>query len=64
MSPETLFQAANSMALIGWVALALSPLAPRALALLGGLVIPLVLSAGYAAIVLSHWSSAQSPRGI
>jgi hypothetical protein len=59
MSPETLFQAANSMALIGWVALALSPLAPRALALLGGLVIPLVLSAGYAAIVLSHWSSAQ-----
>ena len=59
MSPDVLFQAANSLALLGWMALAPGPLAPRALGLVGGVVIPLVLSGGYAAIVLSHWSSGQ-----
>lgn len=59
MSPDALFQAANSMALVGWLALALGPLAPRAMGLLGGVAVPLVLSGGYAAIVLSHWSSGQ-----
>jgi len=59
MSPDALFQIANSLALLGWMALALGPLAPRALGLVGGVAIPLVLSGGYAAIVLSHWSSGQ-----
>lgn len=59
MSPDTLFQIANSLALLGWIGLALGPMAPRALALVGGVAIPLVLSGGYAAIVLSHWSSGQ-----
>jgi hypothetical protein len=59
MSPDVLFQAANSMALLGWLALALGPLAPRAMGLVGGVAVPLVLSGGYAAIVLSHWSSGQ-----
>jgi hypothetical protein len=59
MSPDALFQAANSMALLGWLALALGPLAPRAMGLVGGVAVPLVLSGGYAAIVLSHWSSGQ-----
>jgi|688.fasta_scaffold105350_3 hypothetical protein len=59
MSPEALFQVANSMALLGWIALALGPLAPRAMGLVGGVAIPLVLSGGYAVIVLSHWSSGQ-----
>ena len=47
------------MALTGWIALALGPVAPRVLGLVGGVAIPLVLSGGYAAIVLSHWSSGQ-----
>ena len=51
MSPDALFQAANSMALLGWLALALGPLAPRAMGLVGGVAVPLVLSGGYAAIV-------------
>jgi hypothetical protein len=59
MSPDALFQIANPIALAGWIALALSPLAPRALGLLAGTAVPLVLSAGYAAIVLAHWSSGQ-----
>lgn len=36
MGPEALFQVANSMALLGWIALALGPLAPRAMGLVGG----------------------------
>jgi hypothetical protein len=59
MSPDGLFQIANQTALVGWGALALSPLAPRLLVVLGGVVLPLVLSAGYTAIVLAHWASGQ-----
>jgi hypothetical protein len=59
MNPDALFQVANPIALVGWIALALSPLAPRALGLLAGTVVPIVLSAGYAALVLVHWSSGQ-----
>lgn len=63
MNPDTLFQVANPLALAGWIALALAPVAPRALGLLAGAVVPLVLSAGYAAIVLAHWSSAEGGFG-
>ena len=59
MTPDALFQVANPIALAGWLALAFSPLAPRALGLLGGAVVPLVLSSGYVALVLAHWSSGQ-----
>lgn len=59
MTPDVLFQAANALALVGWLALALGPLAPRAMGLVGGMAVPLVLSGGYAAVVLSHWSAGQ-----
>jgi len=58
MSPDALFQIANPLALLGWVALVLSPLAPRAALLLAGVVVPLVLSVGYAALVMAFWSGA------
>lgn len=60
MSPDGLFQIANQTALVGWGALALSPLAPRLLVVLGGVVLPLLLSAGYTAIVLAHWSTGRA----
>jgi len=59
MNPDEWFQLANSIALAGWLTLALSPLAARLLHVLGGTVIPLVLSVGYAAIVLAHWAGGQ-----
>jgi hypothetical protein len=59
MSPDALFEVANPIALAGWIALIFSPLAPRALGLLGGTAIPIVLSGGYAAIVLAHWASGE-----
>lgn len=58
LSPDAAFQFANPVAVIGWVALLLSPLAPRALTLFAGVVIPALLSVGYTAIVLAFWGSA------
>lgn len=59
MEPETLFQLANRGALLGWIALALSPLAPRLTQVLAGVAIPVALSIGYAAFILVGWSTAQ-----
>lgn len=56
MNPDEWFQLANSIALAGWLTLALSPLAPLLLQVLGGTIIPLVLSVGYTAMVLAHWA--------
>lgn len=59
MTPDTLFQIANPLALIGWAALALSPLAPRPALLLAGRIIPLGLSLLYVSLVLSFWAGAE-----
>ncbi|MFN7855677.1 MAG: ABA4-like family protein [Acidovorax sp.] len=57
MTPDALFQWANPLALVGWLALAFLPLAPRLLGLVAGTVVPLLLSTAYAALALSFWSS-------
>ena len=59
MSPDTLFSLANGTALLGWAALALSPLAPRPALLLAGRVIPLGLATLYTGLVLAFWSGAE-----
>jgi hypothetical protein len=59
MTADLLFQFANPLALTGWVALALSPLAPRALHTFAAVVVPTLLSIAYAAIVLAFWNSAE-----
>ena len=59
MNPDTLFQLANPLALAGWLALAFSPLAPRLAQRVAGLFVPLVLSAGYTALVLAFWTSSE-----
>ena len=51
MIPDTVFSVANAVALSGWIALALTPLAPRWLLPYGGAVLPAVLSALYAVTV-------------
>lgn len=60
MSPESLFQIANPLALAGWIALAAAPLAPR-LAQGLALAIPLALSLLYTGLVLAFWW--QAPGG-
>ena len=59
MTPDDLFQIANPLALLGWIALALSPVAPRAALALASHVIPLLLSLAYAAVIMAHWSGAK-----
>lgn len=63
MTPDQMFQIANPLALAGWLALALSPLAPRAAQIVAGAAIPLVLSLGYAALVLAFWAGAEGGFG-
>ena len=58
MEPETLFSAANLLAIAGWLVLMVSPWAPRLTQLISGIAIPLVLSLGYTAIILVHWAGA------
>jgi hypothetical protein len=57
MTPDALFQWANPLALVGWLALAFLPLAPRLLGLMAGTVVPLLLSTAYTALALAFWSS-------
>lgn len=63
MSPDLLFQIANPLALTGWVALVLSPLAPRVAQAVAAVAVPLVLSAGYAGLVLAFWAGAEGGFG-
>ena len=63
MTPDDLFQIANPLALLGWVALALSPLAPRAALAVAGVAIPLLLSVAYTGLVLAFWSGAPGGFG-
>ena len=56
--PHTLFQITSPLAMLGWLALALSPLAPRLADWVAALVIPALLSVAYTALILVHWSDA------
>lgn len=63
MTPDSLFQIANPLVLLGWLALALAPLSPRWSDLIAGLVLPLLLSVGYTTLILVHWSTAPGGFG-
>ena len=56
MTADTLFQIANPVALIGWVALIAAPFIPRLSQLVAGLIIPLVLSVLYAALIMVNFA--------
>ena len=63
MSPDQLFQLANPLALLGWVALLASPLAPRAAQAVAAVAVPLLLSLAYAGLVLAFWWEAPGGFG-
>lgn len=56
--PHALFQLTGPLALLGWLTLVLSPLAPRLGDAVAALVIPVLLSVGYTALILVNWSTA------
>jgi hypothetical protein len=56
--PHQLFQITSPLAMLGWLALALSPLAPRLADWVAALIIPALLSVAYTALILVHWADA------
>lgn len=63
MSPDQLFQIANPLALLGWLALLAAPLAPRAAQWVAGAAVPLLLSLAYTGLVLAFWWDAPGGFG-
>lgn len=57
MTPDTLFQIANTAVLAGWLALAAYPLAPRAVTAVA-LAFPLAYALLYSGLVLANWAGA------
>lgn len=55
MPPDQLFQLSSPLALLGWVALLASPLAPRAGQVVAAAVVPLLLSLAYTGLILAFW---------
>lgn len=62
-SPDILFQYSGPLAMAGWLALMLAPLAPRLADTVAALVIPLLLSLAYTALILAHWAGATGGFG-
>jgi len=58
MQPEVLFSFANPIALLGWMALCIAPVAPRVIDRLAGWLLPGVLSLGYTVLMLVHFADA------
>lgn len=56
MSPDAIFQVANPTALLGWVALLFAPLIPVWSQRIAALLIPVLLSIAYTALILAFWS--------
>jgi hypothetical protein len=63
MSPDQLFQLSSPLALLGWIALLLSPLAPRVAQTVAAAAIPLLLSLAYAGLILAFWWEAPGGFG-
>lgn len=57
MSPEALFSITGPVAMLGWIALLVSPLVPRLAQWIAALLIPGLLSIAYVALILVNWSS-------
>ena len=59
MTLEAIFAAANTTALVGWCALAASPLFPKKAVAIAGRIIPLLLAIAYAGLIFAFWSRAE-----
>ena len=62
MELEQIFSMASLLAMIGWLLLAILPRQPIA-QLTAGVVIPLVLSAGYLFLIVQHFQGAEGGFG-
>lgn len=63
MDLDTLFSAASTTALAGWIVLALSPLSPRWAERISGQALPVVLSVVYTGLALAYFAGAEGGFG-
>ena len=56
MTPDDMFQIANPVAMLGWVALVAAPFAPRLADAIADIIVPLLMSVAYSALILAYWS--------
>jgi len=63
MPLDTVFALANGVALLGWLALLLSPLAPRIADRVAGLALPLLLSLAYVLLLVISLGAATGGEG-
>lgn len=63
MDLETVFSLASAAVLPGWLALLASPWAPRTAQVVAGLLVPLLLSAAYVALVMAFLGPAEGGFG-
>jgi Domain of unknown function (DUF4281) len=63
MTPDAMFQIANPIAMLGWIALILAPLAPRITDMTAHFIIPMLMSLAYSALILAYWSGATGGYG-
>lgn len=59
MDPYALFSLSGPLVMLGWALLVATPLAPRYILPVAGIVIPAILSVGYLVMILVYWSSAE-----
>ena len=59
MTPEQLFAFTGPTAMLGWLCLLAYPLARRPLMLVGGFILPGVLSVCYVGLILAFWTTAE-----
>jgi hypothetical protein len=59
VNTDTLFSLFGMVAMAGWLSLLASPLMPRLVDRIAGILIPALLAVAYAGLVLAFWSSAK-----
>lgn len=63
MTPDMFFDIASPLAMLGWIGLALAPLAPIWVQRISGLAIPVALSVVYTGLVLVYWPQSDGGYG-
>lgn len=59
MDPDLIFGTGGTLAMIGWLVLLASPLAPRVADAVAAHAVPLLISVAYAGLILAFWTSGE-----
>ena len=63
MTPEAIFSAVSTLAMLGWIVLLASPFIKRWAWIISGAAIPILLSVAYAGLILAFFAEAEGDFG-